>query len=428
MMLNRFSAKHYRNLNIEDIQFGRVNVLIGPNNSGKSNFIDAINFVSSLLANERSTDSPQDTAMMNELDKRGWSDVFDRRAMLPGSVELKWELSEANKNMPPLSYQLSFRIPGPLLTPPEGYGIIREKLENAYPFPGEKKPYFYFDCHERPGTGIFSVRPKGDGGKAGKSGTRTIELSDQDTVLNQLDDLQTNDVFLQELYPNFQKAAKEVKQFFTKFRSYSSTNIDLSRVRLPVKHSQSRYLSADGSNFVNVLIYLENKYQFLSEYKRHIKKIIHMLDNIEIRKIDDNFSILYLKIGGHEYKLSEMSDGTIKAMLLALLLWTPEKYSLLSLDEPELNIHPAWLKVIAHWIVSSASADQIFVSSHSPDLLDGFTEEFSEGTIQLFAFSTRDENSLRKVSPEAVHSQLRNGWDLGDLYRIGEPLIGGWPW
>lgn len=66
-----------------------------------------------------------------------------------------------------------------------------------------------------------------------------------------------------------------------------------------------------------------------------------------------------------------MSYGTLELMILALWLWTPEQYKLLSLDEPELNLHQAWLKTLASWIKRAESIEQLIVSTHSPDLLDG---------------------------------------------------------
>jgi AAA15 family ATPase/GTPase len=49
-MIESFSVERYRNLNLKNVRFQDVNVIIGPNNSGKSNLIDAIHFISNILA------------------------------------------------------------------------------------------------------------------------------------------------------------------------------------------------------------------------------------------------------------------------------------------------------------------------------------------------------------------------------------------
>lgn len=43
-MINKFSCHNFRNIQAEDLEFEKINILIGPNNSGKSNFIKALTF------------------------------------------------------------------------------------------------------------------------------------------------------------------------------------------------------------------------------------------------------------------------------------------------------------------------------------------------------------------------------------------------
>ena len=100
---------------------------------------------------------------------------------------------------------------------------------------------------------------------------------------------------------------------------------------------------------------------------------------------------------------------------------------MLSIDEPELNMHPAWLKVIGSWFQRFTSADQLFVSTHSPELLDAFTEGFKSGDVALFVFGL-GEKEMRRLDPAELEDFFKKGWELGDLYRVGEPKLGGWPW
>ncbi|MBH0329955.1 hypothetical protein ABH14_09075 [Brevibacillus brevis] len=426
-MLKSFSAKQYRNLNIKRLSFGKLNVVIGPNNSGKSNFIDAISFLSNVMINEKkANDSDYQTSFLNEIEKRGWNDVLDRRVKKPNTIDLNWVLSTF-ENLSPLEYNLKFYLPSDDHIPPDGYKITLEKLKYEKPKPGQLAPFEFISCHgTNPGKGRFSVKKRSEQENAKNA---YLDVSDQDTVFNQLDTLLENEIFRIDLYPNFKRTATHVRDFFTRFRSYSSTNFNLTEIKRPIKASlQSNYLNQNGSNFLNVLMYLDKKYSFLPQYCILLKELIKELNEISIEKTDDNFHYLKLTINGEHFKLAEMSDGTIKMMLFALILWTPEKYSLLSLDEPELNTHPAWLKILANWIKRSSSSDQIFVSSHSPDLLDGFTDYFVDGSLSLFVFNSNTNNQVELVTPNMLQEQLNEGWELGDLYRIGEPLLGGWPW
>ena len=99
---------------------------------------------------------------------------------------------------------------------------------------------------------------------------------------------------------------------------------------------------------------------------------------------------------------------------------------LLAIDEPEMNLHPAWQKTLANELLRCRSFKQCFVSTHSPDFLDEFTEGFLSGEVAVFVFDPAKKNSIRKLNRAELITDLQN-WTLGDLYRVGDPVIGGWP-
>lgn len=420
-MLSSFSAKKFRNLNIEHLKLNRINVFVGPNNSGKSNLIDAISFIADIVKFEK--DQAYPTAFWNELNKRGWDSMLDRRAEKPSDIELNWILQDRNRD--PLQYEFCFRIPE-AATDSSDYRIAKERLADAYPRPGYNKPYEYFSCHEvQPGIGFFSARKYGDKTAAQRP---SVKVSPHDSVMNQLEPLFNNKKFLTEYYPNFKKAVERVKRFFENFRAYSCTRFDLLQIRAgELQPSFLNHLKHDGSNLASLLDSLEKKYPgFLAEYTGYMNELIPDLQRISVDTGSHFRKTIRLHIGNHEFAVGEVSDGTIKAMLLAALLWTPEKFSLLSLDEPELNIHPAWLKAISRWIARSGSAEQMMISTHSPDFLDGLTPLYLSGEVNVYRFNLHHEPTIEPVQVSEFESYFNEGWELGDIYRTGK--LGGWPW
>lgn len=98
-----------------------------------------------------------------------------------------------------------------------------------------------------------------------------------------------------------------------------------------------------------------------------------------------------LKINGCWFPLSEVSDGTIHLLLLLMMLNLTENssISMLAIDEPEMNLHPAWQKLLANEIIRCKSFKQCFISTHSPDFLDEFTEDFLSGEdARFFVFES----------------------------------------
>lgn len=126
------------------------------------------------------------------------------------------------------------------------------------------------------------------------------------------------------------------------------------------------------------------------------------------------------------FYLREMSDGTVRMLCWATILLSPRLPTLLVIDEPEMGIHPSWLPALAKWIKAASQRTQVIVTTHSPDLLDHFTDSLES----VICFCTRDGLyfALESLSPDRLAGKLEEGWQLGDLYRVGDPLVGGWPW
>ncbi len=86
------------------------------------------------------------------------------------------------------------------------------------------------------------------------------------------------------------------------------------------------------------------------------------------------------------------------------------------------------MQTLAEWIKQASQRTQVIISTHSPDLLDHFTEQ----TENVFVFRPADQDKnhfqVQPLSPKNVSDWIEQGWQLGDLYRIGDPSVGGWPW
>lgn len=69
-------------------------------------------------------------------------------------------------------------------------------------------------------------------------------------------------------------------------------------------------------------------------------------------------------------RAAELSDGTLRYLLLATALLTVEPPPLLVLNEPETSLHPSLIPPLARLIRQAAGRSQIVVVSHSQPLID----------------------------------------------------------
>jgi len=73
------------------------------------------------------------------------------------------------------------------------------------------------------------------------------------------------------------------------------------------------------------------------------------------------------------YSPYQLSDGTIRYICLATLLLQPEPPAMLIVDEPELGLHPHAIDVLASMLTEAAERTQLLVSTQSSRLLDHFS-------------------------------------------------------
>ncbi len=84
-MIKSFSCTNFRNVNVSDLKFSRINILIGPNNSGKTNFIKALSFCADMMNCSGSLIG--DSAFQTMISKRGMGDLFNKYSDDPHEME-----------------------------------------------------------------------------------------------------------------------------------------------------------------------------------------------------------------------------------------------------------------------------------------------------------------------------------------------------
>lgn len=104
-----------------------------------------------------------------------------------------------------------------------------------------------------------------------------------------------------------------------------------------------------------------------------------------------------------------LSDGTIRFICLATALLQHKLPSTIVLDEPELGLHPAAIGILAELIKAAATRTQVIVATQSPLLLDYFSaEDIIVATHKGGAshFSRLDAESLRGWLEEYTLGEL----------------------
>ncbi|MEO0591301.1 MAG: AAA family ATPase [Pseudomonadota bacterium] len=81
---------------------------------------------------------------------------------------------------------------------------------------------------------------------------------------------------------------------------------------------------------------------------------------------------------------AELSDGTLRYILLVAALLSPRPPELMILNEPEGSLHPELLEPLARLLTKASKQSQIIVVSHSRQLVAALDEESSTRAIELY--------------------------------------------
>jgi predicted ATPase len=122
------------------------------------------------------------------------------------------------------------------------------------------------------------------------------------------------------------------------------------------------------------------------------------------------------KHGRREDSAADLSDGTLRFLLLLTILATPDPPPLIAIDEPESGLHPSMLPIIAEFAAQAATRTQVILSTHSPQMLDAFGDTLPATTVFNWA---GDHTELKTVGPEELKTWVED-YSLGRFIFSGE--------
>ncbi|MEK8021960.1 MAG: AAA family ATPase [Candidatus Parabeggiatoa sp.] len=422
--IQKLFIKHYKNLTMnEAVSLHRLNILIGPNCCGKSNFIALFQFLTECVT--AGVDIGP-TGFETALDHLGGAKILDGKIARPERVLMafEWRSSDVMPSNNVLELDLNIPTDGRRVT------LYRELLYTTSAADNTTdKPFYYYQCHEKEsGKGVVSLFNQ----KSPKEGHHFESVDNvpiNELALISLPKLLENSTISPEQAPLY-KVRRHLMETVAQWRFYNANYMNLTKIlnSEPKIGGQETLLSASGENLALILFNLSNQTIDFEETINQAMKTI-LPTTRRVRAIPSGRLALtiewYFEGIEEPFYLNEMSDGAVRMLCWAIILNSPRLPPLLVIDEPELGIHVAWMKSLAAWIKKAARKTQVIVTTHSPDLLDHFTEHLEN--VLCFC-REKDHFSPKPLSRQRLSKALEEGWQLGDLYRVGDPDIGGWPW
>ena len=173
----------------------------------------------------------------------------------------------------------------------------------------------------------------------------------------------------------------------------------------------AEHLSTRGDNMARVARFL---YEHHADRFQRILEVMRArvpgVTSIEAKPTVDGRLVLRFQDGSFKdpFIAQYMSDGTMKMFAYLILLHDPKPHPLLAVEEPEHQLYPALLRELAEEFHDYARrGGQVFVSTHSPEFLNGVKLDEIYWLVKKDGFAT-----VRRASESKL---LRDLYAEGDL-------------
>jgi predicted ATPase len=138
------------------------------------------------------------------------------------------------------------------------------------------------------------------------------------------------------------------------------------------------------------------------------------------RKDDEVVQLEWIQEGSdYPFHPSQLSDGTLRFVALATALLQPNPPATVLIDEPELGLHPFALGTLGSLILQAEERTQLIISTQSALLLNSFEPE------QIVVVERHEgESTLRRLGQDDLTSWLAD-YTMGELWE--KNIYGGGP-
>ena len=364
---------NYRSIASCKVKLGSLNILVGRNGAGKSNFLDALTFL------RDATRYSLDQAVRQ---RGGIAGVRRRSGRRPTDFAIK----------------VRFRLP----SGQEGtYGFrIGAMRGGRYAVRSEEcridgRPRHHFVVKDGRVEGSPQVLPPSNPDR---------------------------------LYLVVAAGLPEFEEVLDGFEQMGFYNLDPAVMANPQSTHSPDLLHEDGSNTAAVLAGLA---AHAPDHKKRIEQYLQAVvpGVVDVNRIESG---LQETIGFRQivqgasapllFPAHAMSDGTLRALGLLLALFQCgtepwERLPLIGIEEPELALHPAATAVLLDALREASRHTQVLVTSHSPDLLD----HKDIGVEELIAVDWRDGSTVIGQPGAAAISALQDRlYTAGELLRMDQ--------
>ncbi len=349
-------------------------VVVGANGTGKSTLFDVFTFLKEALTQNAAAAVAR---------RGGFKELVSRSEDGPVGITVKFRESGGRL----ATYELRIALEGGRVS------VAREVLRYRRGQYG--RPWHFVDFSGGTGTAITNESVYGEQGV------------EEQRAEYKLDDPSVLAIKGLGQFREFQV----VSEFRGLIENWHVSDFHIADARPSAEAGYAEHLSTRGDNVAQVARYLyENHRDRFDRVLESMRQRVPGVNDVEARPTEDGRLVLRFRDGSFKDPFigRYVSDGTIKMFAYLVLLYDPKPHPLLAVEEPENQLYPELLAELAEEFRDYARrGGQVFVSTHSPDFLNGLTLD------EIFWLVKRD--GFSEVCRASDSDLLRNLVTEGDL-------------
>ncbi len=389
MKITRLDVEGFRSLRNVSWLPGDLNVIIGPNGTGKSNLLRLMELIS-VSAQGKLGKYIQSLGGMDPI-------VWDGTAT---SIKFILESIPEEGELYPEHYELELARLGA----GSSYKVEKELLSNSHKLRkgSETRPFKFLERFSKTAV-IFD--------ETERTFTTPEEfISDEESLLSI-----TSGPFVNNHYiPPFQRELASIAVYHD-----LHTNKDASVRQSAISRMEKR-VDPDGQNLISVMHTL---YTGDRDFKKDVNSAMRAAFGNDFEELvfppasDQRIQMrVRWKSLNREQSAAELSDGTLRFLFLLTVLASPSPAPIIAIDEPETGLHPSMLPLVAEYAVDAANRSQVILTTHSPQFLDAFVGTKPTTTVAAWE---NGETILKTLKGENLDYWLKE-YSLGTLFKSGE--------
>jgi len=414
MKLLELQVEGYRSLKNVTWKPRDLNVIIGPNGSGKTNLIKGLELLSASAQGRLSSYVQNDGGILS-MAWDGQKRDLRFRIRTSGVGGLSLFLTEISDFRVPqdLDYELDL-----------GYGGIWDRPPPGHWVSGESLTVRFGDSEHTPAAIQKWIEREKETGRAAVLDFRSQTLEDvmepsliHESVLSLARPPFLTNPAIADFHQSLASWAL-YQELWSRVYPASPRGSATTSIRTPSVASYETQLSRDGGNLVNVLHTLYSDREFEREINDAMNAAFpDAFERLEFPPAGDQLIQMRIRWKGLQRGVSaaNLSDGTLRFLFLIAVLANPKPPPLIVIEEPEIGLHPRMMSIIAEYAVDAAERTQVVFTTHSPDFLSAFRDTIPTTTVCNWE---NGETVLQILSGQDLDYWLKD-YTLGELYRSG---------